>query len=126
MEWIKNVKFEIDYVTTLMKVRAVVMDFLYKYEDHEEGRPVMLHYLQNGTFCSKVDGLTQELMGAIESCDLKAVEESPSELRIFECPDTKLDETVKPEDLRQSILDHCEISAEQNAQMNIINGIQSA
>jgi hypothetical protein len=71
IEFIDDVKFEIDYVTTLMKVRAVIMDSLYKDEDHKEGELVWIHYLHNATFHSKVDKLVSEIMTAIESCNLK-------------------------------------------------------
>ena len=52
-------------------------------------------------------------------------DDTPSELMIFNIPETKVDDSVKQEDLREAILNHCRISAEQNEQMNI-NSIQGA
>ena len=69
MQRIEDVKLEVDYVTALIKIRAVILDFLYPEEKTEV--PVMLHYLQNATFHSKVDKLTSELMESLESCNLK-------------------------------------------------------
>lgn len=69
MQHIENVKLEVDYVSALVKIRAVVLDFIYQEEKTDV--PVMLHYLQNATFHSKVDKLTSELMVALESCNLK-------------------------------------------------------
>lgn len=76
---------------------------------------------------SRAASAIEDLLDVIDDL-LKASRENdkvPPELGIFNVPETRLDKSVKPEDLRDSILDHCRISAEQNAQMNIVNSIQA-